>query len=325
MFWKRKYVYNKHTKLFEVHRLPIKRYLQGGFTMFVVSVCLFFVYMFIYQHYFGGTLPKTLDLQFKSIALKSKLELLEKEMASKDEALQELQLRDNNVYRPIYGLEEIPAQERNSSISSPGRYDSLDIFIDGDYVRQVERTIDMLYKKAYVQTLSYDEVLAFAIRSDDMARCVPAIPPVNMDRVRLVSRFGYRSDPFTRAYTYHSGIDLSGRRGEHIHATGDGTVCEVGRVFHGYGIEIVVNHGFGYKTRYAHLNRVYVKLGDKVSRGDYIGDLGNTGRSTGPHLHYEVIYRGNRMNPLNYFDTGMKGAEYRTLISDTPVSSNVKK
>ena len=95
--------------------------------------------------------------------------------------------------------------------------------------------------------------------------------------------------------------------------------------FAGYGIEIVVNHGFGYKTRYAHLNRVYVKLGDKVSRGDYIGDLGNTGRSTGPHLHYEVIYRGNRMNPLNYFDTGMKGAEYRTLISDTPVSSNVKK
>ena len=96
-------------------------------------------------------------------------------------------------------------------------------------------------------------------------------------------------------------------------------------MFHGYGIEIVVNHGFGYKTRYAHLNRVYVKLGDKVNRGDYIGDLGNTGRSTGPHLHYEVIYRENRVNPLNYFDAGMKEAEYRTLISETPVSAQMKK
>ncbi len=321
-FLKKRYVYNRHTMLYEVHKIPLKRYLQGGVAMFLGSIVLFFIYMCIYRYCFGLTLPKTEKLQLRSLDLKSKLEILDVEMDSRLESLQELQLRDNNVYRPIFGLEEISAQERNSGISSEGRYDSLTIFRDGDYMRHIERSMDVLLKKAYMQSVSYDEVFSFATRAGDMAKCVPAIPPMKMNKVKFSSRFGYRHDPIFNSTRYHSGIDLSGRRGEHVYATGDGRVSEVVRQFYGYGLELVIDHGFGYKTRYAHLNRCYVEVGDYVTRGEYIADMGNSGRSTGPHLHYEVIYRGNKVNPLNYFDSEMKSAEYANVIADTLVKRN---
>ena len=177
------------------------------------------------------------------------------------------------------------------------------------------KRMDVIYKKAFVQSRSYDEVSLLAKRADEMAQCVPAIPPVALENVRLSSLFGYRTDPVYGSRRMHQGVDLSGNRGEPIYSAGNGTVVEVRRNFFGYGREIVVDHGFGYKTRYAHLQEMFVKVGDEVKRGEQIATMGNTGKSVGVHLHYEVIYRERRVNPLNYYNQEVKGEEYMAMVN----------
>jgi Membrane proteins related to metalloendopeptidases len=137
---------------------------------------------------------------------------------------------------------------------------------------------------------------------------------VALDNTRFASNFGIRTDPIYGTPRMHQGIDLAGKRGEPIYAVGNGKIVEVGFNFFGYGNEIVIDHGFGYKTRYAHLDKIFVKEGDVVERGDEIAALGNTGKSTGDHLHYEVIYRDRRVNPLNYYNQDIKGEEFMAMV-----------
>ncbi|MPM35134.1 hypothetical protein SDC9_81724 [bioreactor metagenome] len=150
-----------------------------------------------------------------------------------------------------------------------------------------------------------------------MTLCVPAIPPVNIasSRIRYSSSFGYRRDPFHGDFRMHNGIDLSGPTGEHIYATGNGKVVEVGHDFFGYGNFVMIDHGFGYKTRYAHLKEANVTVGRIVKRGEVIGFMGNTGRSKGPHLHYEVIFKGRTVNPLNYYNRDVDEEGFLALIN----------
>jgi Membrane proteins related to metalloendopeptidases len=144
---------------------------------------------------------------------------------------------------------------------------------------------------------------------------------VALNNTRLASFFGFRTDPIYGTPRMHQGIDLAGDRGEPIYAVGNGRIIEVGFNFFGYGNEIVIDHGFGYKTRYAHLDKVFVKEGDMVERGDEIAALGNTGKSTGAHLHYEVIYRDNRVNPLNYFNRDIKAEEFMAMVK--PINRDI--
>ena len=152
-----------------------------------------------------------------------------------------------------------------------------------------------------------------------MASCIPAISPVVPDRsiYRLSSSFGYRSDPFTGKSKRHSGVDFALKPGNPIYATGDGVVEKVKYEFYGYGNQVLIDHGFGYKTRYAHLKSINVVEGMKVKRGERIGDSGNSGRSSGPHLHYEVIYKDKHINPANYFDLTITPEEYSTMVQNT--------
>ncbi|MEG2848743.1 MAG: M23 family metallopeptidase [Bacteroidales bacterium] len=223
-------------------------------------------------------------------------------------------MRDNNVYRPIFGMEEISQDIRNAGFGGVDRYAALENKGSTKFLIDIEKKMDVLYKKAFVQSRSYDEVAILAKRTGDMALCVPAIPPVSLDRTKLSSFFGFRSDPFTRSPRMHTGVDLSGRKGESIYATGDGKVIEIGFNFFGYGTEVVIDHGFGYKTRYAHLSRVHVKVGEVVKRGDQIADMGESGRSKGVHLHYEVLYKNNRVNPLNYYNQDIKKDEFMAMV-----------
>ena len=176
----------------------------------------------------------------------------------------------------------------------------------------------MLTKKAYVQSKSFDEVASLSRRAGEMASCIPAIPPMNPDpkKYRYTSAFGYRSDPFTGRSKRHTGVDFAMKPGNPIYATGDGVVESVKFELFGYGNQIVIDHGFGYKTRYAHMKTVGVSEGMKVKRGECIGLSGNSGRSSGPHLHYEVIYKGNHVNPYNYFDLTITPEEYATMVQD---------
>ena len=185
------------------------------------------------------------------------------------------------------------------------------------------RRLDKLTKKAYVQSKSFDDVALLSKRAGDMASCIPAIPPINPDpkKYRISSTFGYRSDPISHRTTKHNGIDFAMKPGNPVYTTGDGVVESVKFELFGYGNSIIIDHGFGYKTRYAHMKSIVVTEGMSLKRGECIGYSGNSGKSTGAHLHYEVLYRGNAVNPYNYFDLSITPEEYATMVQITQAAS----
>ena len=311
---KKRYEFNAQTLAYELHTTSLRKRFSKSLFLFIVSLLVSVGYYFIYTHYFGLRTPKLALLEQRHVAVNSKLELLERQFEQNDMALRELQIRDNNIYRPIFGMEELSDDVRNAGFGGVNRYASLEQVSSSTALLDAVKRMDVIYKKAFVQSKSYDEVSLLAKNADEMAQCVPAIPPVALDNVRFSSFFGYRTDPVYGGRRMHQGIDLSGERGEPIYVSGNGKVVEVRRNFFGYGREIVVDHGFGYKTRYAHLHTMLVKVGDEVKRGDQIGTMGNTGKSKGVHLHYEVIYRNNRVNPLNYYNDEVRGSEYQEMV-----------
>ena len=310
----KRYEFNAETLVYEIHRIPLKQRFSKGFVLFLLSLVSFFGYYTFYTQYLKLETPKTITLKRKSVELHSKLEVLNKRFEQNNRILLELQMRDNNMYRPIFGMEEISQEVRNAGFGGVDRYAHLSGLSSALFVTDVEKKVDILYKKASVQSHSYDEVAILSKRASDMASCVPAIPPVYLDRARMSSYFGFRNDPFTGSPRMHQGIDLAMPTGEPVFVTGSGKVVEVGFNFFGYGNEIVIDHGFGYKTRYAHLSEVFVKEGDYVQRGEEIARVGNSGRSKGSHLHYEVLYKNNRVNPLNYYNPDLKGEPYHAMI-----------
>ena len=314
MFRKKRYEFNRQTLAYEVHRIPFGKRFSRGVVLFLLSVAAFAGYYLLYTQYFGLETPKTILLKQRYVQLNSKYELLERKFDQNGEILAELQMRDNNIYRPIFGMEELSQDVRDAGFGGVNRYAHLEAVSNSNVLLDAVKRMDVVYKKAYVQSKSYDEVAMLAKRAGDLASCVPALPPVALEKVRLSSLFGYRKDPFSGAPRMHQGVDLSGDRGEPIYAAGSGKVVEVRNSFFGYGREVVIDHGFGYKTRYAHLHRMFVKVGDEVHRGDQIATMGNTGKSKGVHLHYEVVYRDKRVNPLNYYNQEIVGEEYMAMV-----------
>lgn len=312
---KKRYQFNAQTLAYEVHRTSLRKRFSKGLLVFSLSLAAFAGYYLFYTQYLGFDTPKTAYLKQKYAAANSKFELLERKFEQSNQALAELQMRDNNIYRPIFGMEELSQDVRDAGFGGVNRYAHLQAASSSESLIDAVKRMDIIYKKAFVQSRSYDEVSLLAKRADEIAQCVPAIPPVALENVRLSSFFGYRSDPFYGTKRMHQGIDLSGNKGEPIYSSGNGTVVEVRRNFFGYGREIVVDHGFGYKTRYAHLQEMLVKVGDVVKRGEQIATMGNTGKSKGVHLHYEVIYRDRRVNPLNYYNQEVKGEEYMAMVN----------
>ncbi|MBR5856586.1 MAG: M23 family metallopeptidase [Bacteroidales bacterium] len=310
----KKYKFNADTLLYEVHKIPVMKRFSAGFVLFLLSLVAFVGYFFAYTLYFGLDTPKLALLKQESVKLQSKMELLERKFEQNNRVLLELQRRDNYVYRPIFGMEEISQDVRNAGFGGVNRYAHLENLPNSSFMVDMEKKMDILYKKAFIQSRSYDEVAILSKRTGEMASCVPAVPPVHLDKVRISSHFGLRTDPFNKTPKMHSGIDFVGSKGEPIYASGNGKVVEVAFNFFGYGKEVVIDHGFGYKTRYAHLNTICVKEGDMVERGEQIGDMGNSGRSTGTHLHYEVLYKDNRVNPSNYFSKELKGEEFLSMV-----------
>ena len=319
----KRYKFNTETLDYEVHRVPLHKRFSKGFGLFLLSLVAFAGYFMAYTMYFGLETPKLMVLKQRSVALQSKLELLGRHFEQNNEVLIELQRRDNYVYRPIFGMEEISQDVRNAGFGGVNRYEHLENLSNSDFLTDIEKKMDILYKKAFVQSCSYDEVAILAKRTGEMASCVPAIPPVQLENARLTSLFGLRTDPFTKKAKMHQGVDFAGKVGEPIYAPGNGKVVEVSYNFFGYGREVVIDHGFGYKTRYAHLHEIHVKEGDMIARGGQIGTMGSSGRSSGCHLHYEILYKNNRVNPLNYYNPDVKGDEYVSMVNPMVMGSDV--
>ena len=224
-------------------------------------------------------------------------------------------MRDDNIYRMILEADPIPSSVRRAGFGGSNRYVALDGYVNSEMVINTAKRIDIMTSQLYVQSKSFDELFEMAKNKSEMLSCIPAIMPVRgVDIYRISSHYGQRTDPFYKVTKFHSGIDFSGPEGLGIYATGDGTIAKVEKNKGGYGNCIIVDHGYGYKTRYAHLKSIKVKKGEKVKRGQEIGTLGNTGKSTAPHLHYEVIKNNRAVNPINFFFNDITPEEYDKII-----------
>lgn len=315
MFGEKKYIFNKETLSYEVAHSSVKTRVLRFCIFFTISVVLFFGYYFIYTRVLELKTPKTAILEKRNKELLSNLEVINQKLEEDNKTLLEIQMRDNIVYRPIFGMDEISSDVRNAGFGGVDRYSFLENFDNSDFLISSAMKFDILSKKAYIQSRSFDDISILAKRAGDMASCIPTIFPVKpVSHNHMSSSFGYRSDPFTGFARMHTGIDISGPSSEPIYATGDGIIIDVSYNFFGYGNNVIIDHGFGYKTRYAHLKEASVKLGQIVKRGEQIGKMGSTGRSKGTHLHYEVIYKDHPVNPWNYFNNDMTPEEYQKLI-----------
>ena len=311
------YKFNPETLAYEIHRISIRSRFSKGFLLFLLSIVVSVGYYFVYTSYLQLETPKMLSIRSTNAELANRLALMNRRFDEANRILNALQIRDNYVYRPIFGMEEISQDVRDAGFGGVNRYSYLETVDRSGILTSTVMNLDQLYKKAFIQSRSFDEVSQLAKNADEMALCVPAIPPVNIasKRIRFSSTFGYRPDPFNGAYRMHTGVDISGPVGEPIYSTGNGKVTEIGFDFFGYGNYIIIDHGFGYKTRNAHLKSSLITMGRSVKRGEQIAIMGNTGRSKGPHIHYEVIYRNRPVNPLNYYNRDIESDAFLALVS----------
>ena len=279
---------------------------------FIVGGMLFLFYMWFYVFVLGADLPKTAILKLQNAIWSTRVDQMSKQLDRYDQLLSLMEMRDNRIYRSVYGLDEIPQAVRGSGLGGEHRYAAL----EGTALLDITRRLDVLEKRAYIQSKSFDDVAAVQQTAGDMALHIPAIPPMNTDPAtyRMSSPFGYRSDPLLGYTKRHTGMDFACPPGNPIYATGDGVVVLAKYDHSGYGRHVEIDHGFGYVTRYAHMSRLDVEEGQVVRRGDCIGLSGRSGRITGPHLHYEVIYRDNYVNPAWYMDLDMPSKDYMEMV-----------
>ena len=320
----KKYVFNPKTLSYEVKSRSRRSRALRTVAMFAMSLGMAVLYFWLYTGVLGLEPPKTILLKKSNAQWRSKIEVLDRHLDEYDKSLATLQMRDDDIYRAIFGMHEIPSEVRNAGFGGVNRYAHYDNLGQSTPLKSTAMRLDVLTKKTYVQSRSFDEVAQLSKRAGDMASCIPAIPPVVPDRsiYRLSSSFGFRSDPFTGRSKRHTGVDFALKPGNPIYATGDGVVEKVKFEFFGYGNQVLIDHGFGYKTRYAHMKSINVVEGMKVKRGECIGESGNSGRSSGPHLHYEVIYKDKHINPANYFDLTITPEEYAAMVHNTAEASD---
>lgn len=313
----RKYILNPETLLYEIKEVSLRSKLMKGFLLVAGSVALSVLYLWVFTSVLGMDLPKTALLKAEKARWDARVSLMNSRLDRYESNLEALMIRDDDIYRSIFGMNEIPVSVRMAGIGGVDKYAYLDGLESSNTLKNTVMRLDRITRMTYVQSKSFDEVAAVSKRAGDMASCIPAVPPIIPDpsKYNLSSRFGYRSDPFTGQAKMHTGVDLAMKVGNPVFATGDGVVESVEFDFFGYGNCVNIDHGFGYKTRYAHLNTISVIEGMKVKRGDRIGDVGKSGRASGPHLHYEVFYKGDRVNPMNYFDLSMSKQEYLDMIN----------
>lgn len=289
-----------------------KRKKFGVAALFLVASALFGFLCFVVllnTPYFET--PKD-RLQAREIDnLKLNFSILNKKMDQIDDVVADIENRDNNLYRVYFNASAIPDSVRKSGFSVKNRYKALEGYDNSQLVIKTTKRVDVLSKELAIQSKSLDVILDLAKAKNKFLAAIPAIQPVRNENLKqLASGFGYRTDPFTKARKMHEGMDFSAKTGTPIYATGDGVVAKADNTASGFGNHIVIRHGFGYETLYAHLSKYKARAGQRVKRGDVIGYVGSTGRSEGPHLHYEVHKDGNVVNPLNFYYGNISAIEY---------------
>jgi murein DD-endopeptidase MepM/ murein hydrolase activator NlpD len=259
--------------------------------------------------------PNEKRLKRENAQLQLQYEILNDRQDNLERVLNDMEKRDDNIYRTIFNAEPIPRSVRDAGFGGVNRYEMLEGYENSEIVINSAMRLDKLTKEIYVQSKSYDEIIELAKRREEQLACLPAIQPIsNKDLTRTASGWGYRIHPIYKIRKFHYGMDFTAPTGTEVYATADGVVEQVDRSRRGYGNKIVIDHGFGYKTLYGHMNAFNVRKGQKVTRGDVIGFVGSTGLSTAPHLHYEVHLNGKKVNPINYYFNDLTPEEWDRMI-----------
>ncbi|MDF1560861.1 MAG: M23 family metallopeptidase [Bacteroidales bacterium] len=310
---KTKYKFNHETLSFDRIRLGLKETFLRLFGYFIASLFLAGIYGFIFASVFDSPQEKVLKREIEQLTLQ--YELMNREMENVEKVLSHLEETDDNLYRTIFEAEPVPTSFRQGGMGGSNRYVELEGFSNSELIIEMAKRLDNIRKKIYIQSQSFDELIAYAREKEEMLSSIPAIQPLsNKDLKRTASGFGPRIHPIYKIVKFHSGMDFTAPTGTEVYATGNGTVDAVKSTRRGYGNHIVINHGFGYQTVYAHLNGFNVRAGQKVRRGDVIGFVGNTGLSVAPHLHYEVKLNSRQVDPALYYFNDLTPDEYDRML-----------
>jgi murein DD-endopeptidase MepM/ murein hydrolase activator NlpD len=310
-----KYYYDTETCKYERVRTKHSDIVLNSLGILSLTLAMAVGLLFVFSNYFES--PKEVILRNQVKELEFYYANLTSDVTQLREILDNIEHRDDNIYRVVLGAEPIDKSVRNAGIGGAERYSEIKEknILQEDVIITLQEKVDLLRRKLYIESKSQDEVVQLAENKQKLYAAIPAIQPVaNKQLIALASGFGFRVHPIYKVKKLHTGIDFAASIGTPIYATADGKVIDVSIKFSGYGKMVEIDHGFGYHTRYAHMHDFAVSQGQTVKRGDLIGYVGNTGLSTAPHLHYEVLMNGSHINPVHYFFNDLSAAEYEKII-----------
>jgi murein DD-endopeptidase MepM/ murein hydrolase activator NlpD len=315
-----KYYYNTHTlryeKLVTPFRVKLLRVFAFLATAFVTAALIsYFAFQFV------GS-PNEKFLRMQNEGLKEDLHDLSDSVEQIQLKMSELERRDNSVYRSIFEASPLPDSARATYLEKQKEIATVESMSNNELVRSIALALNNLKNRMAAQNASYKEISTFIANKEKLLAATPAIQPVsNKDLSRIASGFGYRIDPIYKTVKFHAGLDFTAPQGTPIYATADGVVKVAGFSDGGYGNHVVINHGYGYETLYGHMYRVKVKVGQSVKRGDLIGYVGSTGKSTGPHCHYEVHKNGQKLDPVYFFYNDLSPQQFDQILKRASASN----
>lgn len=314
-----KYFYNPHSLDFEKVGVNVRALALRIFGFLSASIVAGASLLLIAYNYIDSPKEKILKQELKNYELQTRL--LNSKVDRLYATLEELKDKDATIYRAIFEADPVNYKTKQNQVND---YKDLEGFESSEGLILLSKRVESLSQQVDIQTKSMKELAKLAANKTEFLACIPAIQPVTNKNLRsMASGFGYRLHPIYKTYKMHSGIDFTAPSGTPIYATGNGRVVPAPDGASGYGNHVVIDHGFGYKTLYAHMFKSKVRLGQRVKRGQLIGYVGNTGLSSGPHLHYEVMKNGRKINPINYFFNDITESDYVAMreLAERPTQS----
>ena len=308
-----KYKFNPDSLSFDKIRLGLRAMFFRLLAYFTGSVIFALIYWAIFASFFDSPKEKALKREVEQMTIQ--YDMIHREMANVESVLEDLQKTDDNLYRTIFEAEPISATLREGGIGGVNRYEALEGYNNSNLVIETANRLDKIRKKVYIQSKSFDDLINLSKNKGEMLKSIPAIIPIsNKDLTRTASGFGWRIHPIYKISKFHYGMDFTAPFGTDVYATGNGTVVAILSAQRGLGKHIIIDHGFGYTSIYAHLSNFNVRVGQKVQRGDIIGFVGSTGTSVANHLHYEVKINGVNVDPVNFYFEDLTPEMYERIV-----------
>lgn len=305
------YIYSPETDNFERFFPSGGERLWKATKFVLLSIAMGFIIFLLYLHLFESPTEKA--LRKENSQLKSRYNVINRRLDNSLKVMEDIRNRDDNFYRVMLQLDPMSLGQRYAGLDNERRYKEIENMPDADIVKLLTQRLDLFERQLYAQSLSFDQLRVSAIEQKDKLAHIPSVLPIDVKDYTVASGYGYRNDPIYGTTKFHEGLDFAAQIGTPVFATADGVVEEAGWKG-GYGQCIDLSHGYNYITRYGHLSEILVEPGKTVKRGEMIGKVGSTGKSTGPHLHYEVRFKDEAQNPVNYYFMDLSPEEYSDMI-----------